>query len=346
MKSLIKGLVSIATSTLKLLKESLEINTSISSKEIVTKQRYKVNTKSQKNEIFSSDKNTEDSIESNDTFLNQNVTKVNQNVTLPIHYNIQNTITMFEKHSVDIAEKPLTLEETLHAFLKNTNAISLKEINNYKFALPKAFIDKYDEILPEYTKEAENIKLSPQIAKKIDSKTLASLSEFISKFNYLHLPKAKKELIETIESMVLDNSLEINLKICKENNLITLCNPSEIESKSKQALSYLKELWNLLLVRINVTKKGLIQQIKEVYKEKLLDFITFRESKRRYFSTYSFDALCLRLAEFEANGIDVVKAIEQSIQRDYNWVFPPTHRKPKFHNYKRYPKRKYTERIA
>lgn len=330
--------------TNKTLKECLEINTDISSKEMLSKQSYKVNTKSQKTKEILSDENNDD----DGSISCQNVSKECQNVSLPIHYNIQNTITMFEKHSVDIAGgKKLSLEELITKLLKKANATSLKEFNIDKFSIPKDFVPQIREILSDIKAKSDEIKI-PQIIRDLDSNLLNEIIEYSQYFYYLTLPKAKKEFIDNLENMIKNDSLRVNFRLCKDNGELVIANPSELDSSKMQVLKYVKEFLNLLLVRINVTKKGLIQRIKEVYKEKILEFITFRESKRRYFSSYSFDALCLKLAEFEANGIDVIKSINQSIERDYNWVFPPTHKKPRYYAYKRnyYPRRKYSEAIA
>lgn len=213
-------------------------------------------------------------------------------------------------------------------------------MNIDNFCLDSAFETQISEILSDCEDISTNIKLNKELTKNVDSKLLAEVKGYIAKFDYMYLPKAKQELINNLESMIKDESLEVNFKICKEKRALSICYPSQIDECNKKAFGYLKELWNLISIRMNIAKKGLIARIKEVYKEKLIEYVEFREKKGRYFNEYSLNALCLTLAEYESKGINVESAISQSIERDYNWVFPPTHKpyKPRYYKYPKYSK--------
>ena len=62
-------------------------------------------------------------------------------------------------------------------------------------------------------------------------------------------------------------------------------------------------------------------------------FIDYRKEKCRYMNTYAYNSLISHLINMKSKNIDITEAINQSIQRDYNWVFPPTHRKRQYKCY-------------
>ncbi|MWV61748.1 hypothetical protein DCO58_07900 [Helicobacter saguini] len=182
----------------------------------------------------------------------------------------------FKVSNVSLSELLQISQSHLYRILKKLidKELVYKEFNITNFSIPKAFYPQIKEFLSDYIAKSSEIKLKPTTLKKLDSKTINELIEYISNFNYLILPKAKQDFINNLESMIENDSLSVNLRLCKANSELVIANPSELDSMKLQALKYVKEFFNLLLVRINVTKKGLIQQIKEVYKDKLLDFIT------------------------------------------------------------------------
>ena len=83
--------------------------------------------------------------------------------------------------------------------------------------------------------------------------------------------------------------------------------------------------------RQSLNKEDLIYEMDLKHGQKIREFIAYRASKRRFFNEASLTALYATLGTYFANGKDIEAMLDQSIQRDYNWVFPLTHRSRKKH---------------
>lgn len=74
------------------------------------------------------------------------------------------------------------------------------------------------------------------------------------------------------------------------------------------------------------TSEEIITQMLETHGEKIQEFINYRAKKGRKFNAAALNALYATLGIAFEKGKDVEAMINQSIYRDYNWVFPLTHK--------------------
>lgn len=75
------------------------------------------------------------------------------------------------------------------------------------------------------------------------------------------------------------------------------------------------------------TSENHILHIQAKYGNKIQEFFDYRCAKGRFFNKHSLRAFYNTLCEFESKNKDISAIIDQSINRDYNWIFPITHKK-------------------
>ena len=278
----------------------------------------------------------------------QNVTKVSQNVTHSILYNNKETFSLSLQDKEKIYFNPqkeglkklLNLQEQIQSFLNDLSNTNL-ESNHFFFSK-----DTQAEIAKQFqglTSQAEKAKISNELMAKLDQKGVKSeFLEFAKSLGqsaiFLNI-KAKKAFINEALKLLESNKLQNALDFSKNNQKLWITTDSDYIGRK-----YLKEIYQIMLKELNneiqtqeikarqsLNKEDLIYEMDLKHGQKIREFIAYRASKRRFFNEASLTALYATLGTYFANGKDIEAMLDQSIQRDYNWVFPLTHRSRKKH---------------
>lgn len=292
------------------------------------------------------------------TDVSQNETDVSQNVA-PYNYMYKNTKILSERVNKTLSEKIYSLHSQilkkserenlshfLSAFFRSSeDSISFYTINDVKLlqnilVLLKEYIaGAKDCIDPQ---EYQNLRSA--IGDNLGSETLEKLDNYrnsLSQTGFFCLKENKIAFISQIKRLYDAGSLKVALE--KNNGKVwleTALNDKNKDAKNK-GLICLQRLWQVLLHEIKMQDlkennpegfkqhalMSFINATYHKYKDKIQEFISFRNAKKRFFNEASLQALYAQIAQFEAKGSDVIAILNQSIERDYNWIFPITHKK-------------------
>ena len=271
-----------------------------------------------------------------------------------------------KQDNADTALRLYDLKALLQKFLYSLHSDNKKPCYE-NYMLDSSYIEIFKEIMRNEIQEASKIQLEDSYKKKIHTDTLAQLNEFLqllSQTGIFTIKSNKEAILQTIRYYI-DNGIDIQqcIKYSTNNKLLWLCYPSKTYEMNEIGYKALRNVCNLCLKKIENVEQYIqekhnnsniiTQEIKEKLQQrhnyeimKLLQthnkdiqrFIDYRKEKCRYMNNYAYKSLCLHLINMKSKNIDITEAINQSIERDYNWVFPPTH---KNRQYTFYPNRFY-----
>lgn len=236
-----------------------------------------------------------------------------------------------KQDSTDTTLRLYDLKVVLQKFLHSNKK------QNYKdYMLNPLHREAIKKLMDKEIQETNEIQLEDSYKERMNANTLAQLNEFLqplSQTGLFILKENKKALIQTIQYYI-DSGIDIQqcIEYSKTTNSWCLCHTYNAYNN----MIYYKKLrnvWNLCLEKIEQTEKIKLQQLLQTHGKDIQRFINYRREKRRYINTYAYNSLCLHLIDMKSKNIDITEAINQSIQRDYNWVFPPTHRKRQYKCY-------------
>ena len=284
------------------------------------------------------------SLDSNATSLSQNVTNLSHNVTDSILYNTKYSTKFINKLSRYIDDDFLQKGEGC-GFDKNCDSLHDKALYWIESCFSDSFSDTND-----LTNSTNSLISNMQSLSKYDiPKDLLPLivdilQSDLDKANTINF----REKVAMLESRGIDTmSVENNIKILNKTGLFLLYDMKvrfieNIESLNTEMIfKELRTFWNILANRIRIdkvnTRNEAIKYAIDRYSNEINEYIDFREAKGRYLNARAIQSLCLHIVDLESKGVDIARAIAQSIERDYNWIFPPTH-KAKKRFYKNYRK--------
>lgn len=290
--------------------------------------------------------------------VSQNETDVSQNEA-PYNYMYKNTKILSERVNKTLSEKIYSLHsqilkkserESLSHFLSaffrsSEDSISFYTINDIKLlqntlTLLKEYISEAKDCIDPY--EYQNLRSA--IGDNLGSETLEKLDNYknsLSQTGFFCLKENKIAFISQIKRLYDAGNLKVALD--KNNSKVWL--ETALNNKNKdtknEGLICLQRLWQVLLheIKMHDLKENNPEGFKQhalmsfinatyhKYKDKIQEFIAFRKAKKRFFNEASLQALYTQIAQFEAKGSDVMAILNQSIERDYNWIFPITHKK-------------------
>ncbi len=285
----------------------------------------------------------------------------------PLYTLKENTEILSERVNNTLSEKIYSLHsqsvkkserDKLSLFLTVINPIlkeSVTKIDSYIFKDKDAALIAI-KLLQPYVKDSKEIRntesfqvIRSKIGSELGIETLEMLDKYYDKLSRTGFFCLKENEI-AFQSQIKRLYDKGNLKVAllKNNSYVwleTSLNSKNKDNQDKQieneGLICLKRLWQVIEKELKLqalkenNPKGFkwhifwsyIYETCQKYKAKIKEFIDFRNAKKRFWTNSSLQALYLQIARFESKGINVKEAINQSIQRDYNWIFPITHKK-------------------
>lgn len=289
----------------------------------------------------------------------QNVTKVYQNETLSIHYKENKNIISLPKGKENIYFSPLKKDENKSLILRGKIKDLLDKLNNtiestFCYMPNDSYLfSKIDSMI----KEQEKIKLDSLTLDKLD--TLGVKESYLAFTNELRLTglflnaEAKAAFIAETKRLISTNKIAAALKASKESKKLWIAENSDFVGRRLLAKTWKRiiEILDADVARANAqnaknsqdskqniesktessnqkpqSSEEIITQMLEKHGQKIQEFIDFRAKKGRKFNTAALNALYATLGIAFERGKDVEAMIDQSIHRDYNWVFPLTHK--------------------
>lgn len=277
------------------------------------------------------------------TKVSQNATKVSQKMTPYIHYKNKETFSLSLQDKENIYFSRQKDEKSKSLILRDKIKLLLKDLNNLsipisKLHLPKELCGFITERFSSMLKASESVKMPQELKTALESKNLSK--EYLAFANNLNLTglffhkNAKKAFIEATLKLIESEKITRALEYSKNNEKLWITKSSDSIGRK-----YLKEVWGEMLKSLNteikneelkflksLDKESLFYALIDKHGEKIQEFINFRAKKGRNFNESALCALYATLGTYFENGKDVESIINQSIHRDYNWVFPLTHK--------------------
>lgn len=277
------------------------------------------------------------------TKVSQNATKVSQKMTPYIHYKNKETFSLSLQDKENIYFSRQKDEKSKSLILRDKIKLLLKDLNNLsipisKLHLPKELCGFITERFSAMLKASESVKMPQELKTALESKNLSK--EYLAFANNLNLTglffhkNAKKAFIEATLKLIESEKITRALEYSKNNEKLWITKSSDSIGRK-----YLKEVWGEMLKSLNteikneelkflksLDKESLFYALIDKHGEKIQEFINFRAKKGRNFNESALCALYATLGTYFENGKDVESIINQSIHRDYNWVFPLTHK--------------------
>ena len=271
-----------------------------------------------------------------------------------------------ENSKQDNADTALRLYD-LKAVLQKYICFNMEQKQNYEdYVLPHSYAETCKELMKDEIRESNEIQLEDSYKKRIHADTLAQLNEFLqllSQTGIFVLKSNKEAILQTIRYYIDMGNIRQYIAYSKGNRLLWLCAPHNKDMMNEIGYKALCNVWNLCLKKIENVEKYIqenhnnsniitqetkeklqqrhnheIMKFLQIHNKDIQRFIDYRKEKGRYMNNYAYKSLCLNLIIMKSKNIDITEAINQSIERDYNWVFPPTH---KNREYTFYPNRFY-----
>ena len=264
-----------------------------------------------------------------------------------------------KQDSTDTTLRLYDLKVVLQKFLHSNKK------QNYKdYMLNPLHRETIKKLMDKEIQETNEIQLEDSYKERLDKSTLTQLSIFLNTLNQTGIfliPENKHAILQTIRYCI-DNGIDIQecIEYSKTNKLLWLCCKNDHSNKMHhRGYKALRNVWNLCLEKIEQTEKKKttnlqackiekikLQQLLQTHGKDIQRFIDYRKEKCRYMNNYAYNSLISHLIDMKSKHIDITEAINQSIQRDYNWVFPPTHRKRqyKFYSNRFYQTQKYSSK--
>lgn len=269
----------------------------------------------------------------------QNVTKVSHFETDSIHYKQENNISLSLQDKENIYFSPLKKDENKSLILRGKIKDLLDKLNS-TIASNDCYMpnDSYlFQKIDSMIKEQEKVKLDENTLSKLEKLGIKeSYLAFTKQLRYTGLflnAKAKQSFIDETKRLISTNKITQALKISKEEKKLWITTNSDYIGRRLLAQTW-KQIIEILEAEISQNTESkkpnnseeIIASMLEKHGEKIQEFINFRAKKGRNFNAAALNALYATLGIAFERGKDIEAMINQSIHRDYNWVFPLTHR--------------------
>lgn len=299
------------------------------------------------------------------TNMSQNDTKVSQNETHVYNINKDyNSISLCDNSHKEYIYS-FDKENTKRIKLKNSLSFLLNELTNETVLpyLSREILATATHRFSNAVQEQAKIQFDCDTKRALTGAKLEYLRDFMQDINLKTLiflsPQAKKSFIDDVKQL-LDNKIDVieAINYSKTHNKLWICHKdSPKDTKGREFLAnlyqdLLKELEKDEAKQIQTTaneyisdnyhnlasdkgyneetdnhKQDEIACIQAKYADKIQEFLHYRHAKGRFFNKYALQAFYKTLCEFERKKRNIPDIIDQSINRDYNWIFPITHKK-------------------
>lgn len=297
------------------------------------------------------------------TNMSQNDTKVSQNETHVYNINKDyNSISLCDNSHKEYIYS-FDKENTKRIKLKNSLSFLLNELTNETVLpyLSREILATATHRFSNAVQEQAKIQFDCDTKRALTEAKLEYLRDFMQDINLKTLiflsSQAKKSFIDDVKRL-LDNKIDVieAIKYSKTHNKLWICHKdSPKDTKSREFLAnlyqdLLKELEKDEAKQIQTAneyisdnyhnlasdkgyneetdnhKQDEIACIQAKYADKIQEFLHYRHAKGRFFNKYALQAFYKTLCEFERKKRNIPDIIDQSINRDYNWIFPITHK--------------------
>ena len=298
------------------------------------------------------------------TKTSQNETNLSQNQT-HVHYvnKDYNNISLCDNSHKEYIYS-FDKENTKRIKLKNSLSFLLDALTNKTFLpyLSEEILTMATQFFRHMVQQQAKIQFDSDTKEALTGTEIEYLRDFMQDINCKTLmflsSEAKKAFIDDVKQL-LHNKIDVMeaINYSKTHNKLWICHKDS--PKDTKGRDFLANLYQKLLKKLDKDEtmhiqtatnevisdnyrnlgndnrcneeidnhKDEIAYIQTKYANKIQQFLHYRHAKGRFFNKYALQAFYETLCEFERKNRNIVDIIDQSINRDYNWIFPITHKK-------------------